>query len=124
MQCRQLYAQGNALARRFHVCLDNMKVTIFALIVLQLWWKYIVNSIGKLYVAYNNAFGMLFVLPRDCSARGMIAVHNVMSCPALVRKLVFGFYKRVKASQNRIDLAICGSDIWWKSSIRANWHKL
>ena len=47
-----------------------------------------------------------------------------MSCPALVRKLVFGFYKRVKASQNSIVQAICESDIWWKSSIRANWNKL
>ena len=28
-QCRQLYAQGNALARRFHMCSDNVKVTIF-----------------------------------------------------------------------------------------------
>ena len=45
---------------------------------------------------------MLFMLPRDCGASGMFAVHNVMSCPALVRKLVFGFYKRVKASQNSI----------------------
>ena len=51
-------------------------------------------------------------------------LHNVMSCPALVRKLVFGFYKRVKASQNSIVQAICASDIWWKSSIRANWNKL
>ena len=25
-QCRQLYAQGNALARRFHMCSDNVKV--------------------------------------------------------------------------------------------------
>ena len=31
-ECRQLYAQGNALARRFHMCSANMKVTIFALI--------------------------------------------------------------------------------------------
>ena len=51
-------------------------------------------------------------------------LYNVMSCPALVRKLVFGFYKRVKASQNSIVQAICASDIWWKSSIRANWNKL
>ena len=29
-----------------------------------------------------------------------------MSCPALVRKLVFVFYKRVKASQNYIVQAI------------------
>ena len=27
MQCRQLYAQGNALARRFHMCSDNVNVT-------------------------------------------------------------------------------------------------
>ena len=97
-QCRQLYAQGNALARRFHMCSGTVKVTIFrsycsSLYTSQLLWKYKVNSIRKLYVAYNNAFRMLFMLPRDCSASGMFAVHNVMSCPALVRKLVFGFYK-------------------------------
>ena len=114
-QCRQLYAQGNALARRFHMCSDNVKVTIFrshcsSLYTSQLWWKYKVNSIRKLYVAYNNAIRMLFRLPRDCSACCMFAVHNVMSCPARcparVRKLVFVFYKRVKASQNSIVQAI------------------
>ena len=99
-QCRQLYAQGNALACRFHKCSDNVKVTIFrsycsSLHTSQLWWKYKVS----------------FRLPRDCSASGMFAVHNVMSCPALVRKLVFGFYKMVKASHNCIVQAICGSDI-------------
>ena len=111
------------------MCSGTVKVTIFrsycsSLYTSQLLWKYKVNSIRKLYVAYNNAFRMLFMLPRDCSASGMFAVHNVMSCPALVRKLVFGFYKRVKASQNSIVQVICASDIWWKSSIRANWNKL
>ena len=67
---------------------------------------------------------MLFMLPRDCSASGMFAVHNVMSFPALVRKLVFSFYKREKFSQNSIFQAIRASDIWWKSSIRPNWNKL
>ena len=28
----------------------------------------------KLYVAYNNPFRMLFILPRDRSASGMFAV--------------------------------------------------
>ena len=129
-QCRQLYAQGNALALVFIImCSGTVKVTIFrsycsSLYTSQLLWKYKVNSIRKLYVAYNNAFRMLLMLPRDCSASGMFAVHNVMSCSALVRKLVFGFYKIVKASQNSIVQAICASDIWWKSSIRANWNKL
>ena len=90
-QCRQLYAQYNALARRFHMCSDNVKVTLFRspLCTSQLWWKYNVSSIMKLYVAYNNAFRRLFRLPRDCSASGMLAIGNsVMSCPTLVRKLV------------------------------------
>ena len=40
-----------------------------------------VNSIRKLYVAYNNAFRMLFRLPRDCSASGMFAVCHELPCP-------------------------------------------
>ena len=125
-QCRQLYAQCNALARSLNMSSDNVKVTIFrsycsSLYTSQLWWKYRVSSIRKFYVAYNNAVRMVFLLPRDCSASGMFFVHNVMSCPALVRKLVICFfYKRVKASQNYIVQAICGSDIWWKSLIRTN----
>ena len=39
-------------------------------------------------------------------------------------KLVFDFCKRVKTSQNCVVQAICGTDVWWKSSIRANWNKL
>ena len=54
------------------------------------------------------------MLPRDCSANGMFAVHNVMSCQ---ETCIWFFYKRVKASQNYIVQAICASDIWWKSSI-------
>ena len=78
-QCRQLYAQGNAIARRFHMCSDNVKATLFrsycsSLYTSQLWWKYRVNSIRKLYVAYNNAFRMLFRLPRHCSASVWAAV--------------------------------------------------
>ena len=54
-QCRQLYAQDNALARRFHMCSENVKATIFrtycsSLYTSQLWLKYKVNSIRKLYV--------------------------------------------------------------------------
>ena len=119
-QCRQLYAQGNALARRFHMCSDNVKVTILRSCGgntrLTPSGNYMYHTIMP-FVCYS-------CYPRNCSASGMFAVHNVMSCPVLVRKFVFGFYKRVKASQNSIVQAICASDIWWKSSIRANWNKL
>ena len=41
------------------MCSDNVKVNIFrsycsSLYTSQLWWKYKVSSIRKLYVAYNN----------------------------------------------------------------------
>ena len=128
-QCRQLYAQCNSLARRFHMSSDSVKVTLFrsyssSLYTAQLWWKYVVFSVIKLCVAYNNAFRMLFRLPRDCSASGMFVETNVMNCPALIRKLVFGFYERVKASHMCINRAICSSDILWTSKIRTHCNKL
>ena len=78
---------------------DNVKITLFRsycsslTYTSQLCYKSKVSSIRKLYVTYNSAFRMLFRLLRDCkvSASGMFDVHNVMSCPALVRKLVFVF---------------------------------
>ena len=70
-QCRQLYAQGNALARRFHMCSDNVKVTIFrsycsSLYTSQLWWKYKVNSIRKLYVAQYCLSYPVIVVQAGC----------------------------------------------------------
>ena len=128
-QCRQLYAQGNVLARRFHMCSDDVKLTLFrsycsSLYTAQTWWKYTVLSFRKLCVAYNNVFRMLFKLPRDCSASEMFVMSNVPSCPALLRKLVFGFYMRVQDSLNTIVQAICGSDVWWNSRLRWHWIKL
>ena len=99
-------------ARRFHMCSDNVKVTIFrsycsSVYTSQRWWKYKVNSIRKLYVAYTNAFRMLFMLPRDCSASGMFAVHNVMSYTALVRKLVFVFLQESESLSKLYCSSMC-----------------
>ena len=51
-----------------------------ALYTAQLWLKYKVFSIRKLFVAYNNAFRMLFRLPRDSSASGMLMETSVIFC--------------------------------------------
>ena len=87
-QCRQLYAQGNdPLVRRFHMCSDNVKVTIFRSYCSSSSCTlrncggsrpYKVSSIKKLYVAYNNAFRMLFRLPRDCSASGICLLYIML----------------------------------------------
>ena len=128
-QCRQLYAQGNMLARRFYMCSDNVKVRLFhtycsSMYTSQLWWNYKQVSIKKLYVAYNNAFRILLKLPRDCSASGMFAQNNVRSCPAVIRNLVFKFMNRIDISCNNIVKSVLASDMRWQSRIRLHWMKL
>ena len=60
-QRRHLYALGNVLSRRFHMCSIEVKNTLFRsfctpMYTCQLWWKFSVQSMHKLNVAYNNAF--------------------------------------------------------------------
>ena len=67
-QRRQLYAQGNVLSRRFHMCSLEVKNVLFRtfctpLYTCQLWSRYTARSLHKLYVAYNNAFRMMHHLP-------------------------------------------------------------
>ena len=89
------------------MCSDNVKVILYRSHCSSLWWKYKDSSSRKFGEAFNNTFHMLSRLPRDCKAinkinkiiiikaGGMFVVNNVVSCPAFVRKLLFGFYKIV-----------------------------
>ena len=59
-QRRQLYALGNVLSRRFHMCSIEVKNTLFRsfctpMYTCQLWWNFSVQSMHKLNVAYNTA---------------------------------------------------------------------
>ena len=128
-QCRQLYAQGNVLARKFHMCSNGVKINLFrtycsSLYTSQLWWHYKNATIKKLYAAYNNAFRMFMNLPRRCSASGMLATNNVSSCQAVIRNLVFRFMNRVDRSENVIIQSVLSSDIRWQSRIRLHWMNL
>ncbi len=128
-QCRQLYAQGNILARKFYMCSENVKKHLFrtycsSLYTSQLWWNYKYVSIRKLYVAYNNAFRILMKLPRVCSASGMLAFNNVNSCQAIIRNLVYRFMNRVDNSDNTVIKSVLSSDMRWQSRIRLHWMKL
>ena len=58
-QYKRIYAQGNALIRKFYMCSDHVKCTLFrslctSLYTCQLWCNHKSESIRKLYVAYNN----------------------------------------------------------------------
>ena len=128
-QCRQIYAQGNLLIRKFGMCSSNVKSFLFntycsSMYTAQLWWNYNVSSIKKLYVAYNNVFRFLHNLPRDCSASAMFATNNVKNCSAIIRNIVYKFSRRLDISENSIVRMVLKSDMYWRSRIRKHWCKL
>ena len=58
-QCQQLYACGNVLLRKFHMCSMDVKVKLFntycsPMYTAQLWWNHTVYSFHRLNVCYNN----------------------------------------------------------------------
>ena len=107
-QKRQLYAQGNVLSRRVHVCsleVNNVLFRTFCtpLYTCQLWFRYIARSLHKLYVAYNNAFRMMHHLPTYCSASEMFTVNRVPNCAAVIRNLTF---RRTYMKHNKAIVAL------------------
>ena len=112
-QRRQLYAQGNVLSRRFHMCsleVNNVLFRTFCtpLYTCQLWSRYTARSLHKLYVAYNNAFRMMHHLPTYCSASEMFTVNRVPNCAAVIRNLTFKFMSRLGLSSNALVLLAIG----------------
>ena len=88
--CGKLYAQGNSLLRKFHMCTEKVKIKLFVTYCSQFYcahlWKF--NKFDKKYnkirVAYNNVFRFHLGLPRDeqgipCSASGMFESSKVKS---------------------------------------------
>ena len=96
-QYRQIYAQGNALLRKFFMCTESVKITLFrsfctSLYTCELWCQYRSESLRKLCVAYNNVFRFLCREPRNCSASHMFVSRGLPTCNMLIRKSILCFY--------------------------------
>ena len=100
--CRQLYAQGNSLTRKFHMCTERVEVKLFVTYCSQFYcaqvWRFNINDkyYKKLNVAYNNVFRYFLRLPRDeqgrpCSASGMFVSRKVKSFQEILRNVVYKF---------------------------------
>ena len=127
-QCQQLYARGNALFRKFHMCSMSVKIQLFntycsPMYTAQLWWNHTVASFHRLNVAYNNILRRLLRRPRFCSASGLFVECRIPNCKAVIRNLIFRFMTRLDLSKNSIIFTILGSDIRWTSRIRRHWVK-
>ena len=99
-QCRQLYARGNMLLRKFYMCSTEVKLTLLRtfcspIYTAQLSWNYTVASIHNLHVAYNNVFRLLLNQPKYCSASTMFVEYHVPDSKAVIRNLVYKFMRRL-----------------------------
>jgi hypothetical protein len=130
-QCRKLYAQGNTLLRKFHMCTDDVKVSLFRtyctpLYTGHLWWNYRMYSFSKLNVAYNDIIRLLLCLPRFHSASQLFANVNVPAFQAVIRNLMFKFITRLNKLENAIIKCLIdveNSDLRYTSAIWKHWHK-
>ena len=130
-QCCKLYGQANMLARKFHMCTDNVKIALFKtyctpLYTAHLWCRYTSAKMKKLQVAYNDAFRIFLKLPRWTSASEMFVTSNVSTFHAVLRNFMFKFMCRLKESNNVLSMALTGitqSDTRFSSCLWNHWRK-
>ena len=133
--CRQVYAQGNSLIRKFHMCTDKVKIKLFVTYCSQFYcaqlWHFNKSdkSYSNLYVAYNNVFRFFLQLPRDaqgrpCSASGMFVNNKVRSFPEILRNLVFKFQCRLSTSQNELVMCTLFDNVLNRSKLRKHWNNI
>ena len=122
-QYKRMHAQGNALIRKFYMCSDHVKCTLFRsfctlLYTCQLWCNYKSESIRTLYVAYNNVFRLL------CSASYMFVTRGLPTCKMLIMKKVYSFMMCIAKSSNTILQSILNSDALYTSQMYQHWRSV
>ena len=133
-QRKKLYRQGNAIIRKFYMCDESVKITLFrsyctSLYTAQLWCNYKPptnrrGAMSKLYTAYHNVLKLFMGLSKYERNSPLCAYTNVPNCSALIRKIVYSFKCRVKNSSNAMVIAIQSSQIPYNSSLHKKWREL
>ena len=107
-QVKKLYAQGNSILRKFHMCSWDVKLTLFRaycspLYTAQLWWSHKRASINRLKVPCHNLFKMFLGLPKYESTSLLCTALDVQCCQAVIRRLIYNFIMvRLAATKNSI----------------------
>jgi hypothetical protein len=128
-QCRQLYAQGNSLIRKFHMCSVEVKLFLFQsycspMYTAHLWWSYSKVSIRKLQIAYHTVFKILLGFSKYDSNSLLCTVFHTRSCSAAIRNYVYKFMCRLATSPNDIIKNIALTSLAFTSRIRNHWIQL
>ncbi|XP_063532851.1 uncharacterized protein LOC134743390 [Cydia strobilella] len=123
---RALAVRCNMLARRFARCTEEVKATLFkaycqSFYTCSLWTSYTRRAYSALRVQYNNAYRVVFGLPRHCSASGMFTEGRIDGFHAIIRKRCSSLLRRWRASSNTI---LCTLADRWDSPWLKHWVQL
>ena len=106
-QLRSIYGSANKLRRKSFCCSKAVKNCLFRTFVLcfygsTLWCRpmYRKSTFNRLRVGYNNAYRILFNLPRRTSMSTTLVQNNVPASHALMRKHTAKFMLRCINSCN------------------------
>ena len=125
----RLYAQGNSILRKFHMCSVDVKVVLFRsyctpLYTAHLWSNYKNKSINDFYIAYHNIMKLFIGHPKWEHNRPICVHHNIPYGPALIRNYIYRFICRLNESQNVLIGAINNSHSKYSSPLRKRWKSL
>ena len=125
----KVYARGNSILRKFHMCSTEVKIVLFksyctSLYTAHLWTNYMKKSINNFYTAYHNIMKLFMGLPKWEHNRPLCVNHNIPYGPALMRNYIYSFICRLNESQNMIIGAINISDCRYDSPLRKRWKTL
>ena len=128
-QRKKIYAQGNSILRKFHMCSIEVKVELFKtyctpLYTAHLWTNYSNQALKNFYIAYHNVMKLFIGLPKREHNRPQCVQYNIPHGPALIRNFIYKFICRLYKSQNSILFVIARSDCLYESQIRKKWRSL
>ena len=128
-QRKKIYATGNSLLRKFHMCSVDVKITLFRsyctpLYTAHLWTNYHSKTLSNFYVAYHNVMKLMIGLPKSDHNRPLCVRYNVPHGPALIRNFIYKFICRTNESQNMVLCAINKSVCQFQSPLRKKWKSL
>ncbi|CAG9131897.1 unnamed protein product [Plutella xylostella] len=112
---RALSIRCNMLARRFHRCSEQVKITLFRaycqnIYTGHLWINYTRKAMSTMRVQYNDAYRTLMRRPRYCSASGMFSEAGVPDFFAVLRSRIATFWSGLRSTGNAILKVIANKD--------------
>ena len=93
-QRRTLYMQGNVILRKFNMCFQEVKRTLFRAYSsprygVQLWWNYKKSALNRLHIAFHNILALFIGTSKYESTILLCTLYDVQCCQSVIRNMVY-----------------------------------